>query len=158
MLFFSHRVLLTAVSLASAALGQTQAPPLRPQFEVASIKPNFGMERKVSIGATSPGTFKAENVWLRFLIQMAWNVKDFQVSGGPGWAGSDRFDIVARTDGRAGFEQMRPMLQTLLEDRFRLVFHRESKELPVYALVAGRGGFKLHASSLRQHDDEPAQH
>jgi bla regulator protein blaR1 len=109
---------------------------------VASIKSNSGMDRRVSIGAPSPGSFKAENVWLRFLIQMAWNVKDFQVLGGPGWAASDRFDINAKAGSGANFEQMRPMLQALLEDRFRLVLHRETKDLPVYALLPAKGGIK----------------
>jgi len=111
------------------------------------MKPHPGFDRPVSLGALSPGRFRAENVWLRFLIQMAWNVKDFQVSGGPAWAASDRFDINAETRGSARFEEMRPMLQALLKDRFQLVLHRESKELPVYTLVAAKGGFKLQPSA-----------
>jgi uncharacterized protein (TIGR03435 family) len=73
-------------------------------------------------------------------------VKDFQVAGGPGWAGSDRFDINAKTEGKASFDQMRPMLQTLLEDRFRLMVHRETKESSVYALVPAKSGIKLQPS------------
>jgi uncharacterized protein (TIGR03435 family) len=135
------RIVLAALVSSIPAVGQTEPAP-RPSFEVASIKPNSGMERGVSIGAPSPGTFKAENVWLRFLVQMAWNVKDFQVSGGPAWAASDRFDINAKTDTKADFQKMRPMLQTLLEDRFHLVVHSETRELPVYALTAGKGGIR----------------
>jgi uncharacterized protein (TIGR03435 family) len=128
------------------ALAQTPSPPASAQFEVASVKLHPGFDRPVSIGSPSPGRFRAENVWLRFLIQMAWNVKDFQVSGGPAWAASDRFDISAETPANARFEEMRPMLQTLLEDRFQLVLRRESKELPVYALVTAKGGIKLRTS------------
>src|SRR5580704_11051840 len=125
-----------------AAFGQT--PPLaRPQFEVASVKPNTGAGRGVQIGSPSPGRFRAENVWLRFLVQTAWNVKDFQVSGGPGWAASDRYDIDATTDGKTPFEQMRLMLQTLLQERFHLVLHSELKDLPVYELAAAKGGIKV---------------
>jgi uncharacterized protein (TIGR03435 family) len=141
-----HKSLLMALVLTAAALGQTQPTPASAQFEVASVKPHPGFDRPVSIGSPSPGRFRAENVWLRFLIQMAWNVKDFQVSGGPAWAASDRFDINAETPADVRFEEMRPMLQALLEDRFHLVLHRESKELPVYALVAAKGGIKLRAS------------
>ena len=122
---------------------ETQSPG--PQFEVASIKLNTTGARIVSIGG-SPGFFRAENVWLKFLIETAWNVKDFQVSGGPDWATSNRYDINAKAKGNANFEQMRPMLQTLLEDRFQLALHRGSKELPVYALVVAKGGIKLKAS------------
>ncbi len=138
--------LLIALVLTAAALGQTPLPPASAQFEVASVKPHPGFDRPVGVGSPSPGRFRAENVWLRFLIQMAWNVKEFQVSGGPAWAASDRFDINAETAANARFEEMRPMLQALLEDRFELVLHRESKEMPVYALVAAKGGIKLQAS------------
>ena len=71
--------------LVTAAIGQAQSSP-DPQFDVASIKLNTSGARAVSIGASSPHAFKAENVWLRFLIETAWNVKDYQLSGGPGWA------------------------------------------------------------------------
>jgi hypothetical protein len=82
-----------------SAQSQTGVPTSRPEFDVATIKPNRGGARDVRIGAASPGRFNAENVWLRFIIQVAWNVKDFQVLGGPGWAASDRYDINAN-DGR----------------------------------------------------------
>ncbi len=110
------------------------------------MKPNTGGDRAVRIGSPSPGRFHAENVWLRFLVQTAWNVKDFQVSGGPAWAASDRFNIDATTDSAATFDQMRPMLQKLLEDRFQMTLHRESKEFPVYELVVAKGGSKLPVS------------
>jgi uncharacterized protein (TIGR03435 family) len=110
-----------------------------------SVKPNSAGGRAVQIGSPSPGRFHAENVWLRFLVQVAWNVKDYQVSGGPGWAASDRYDIEATTDAKANFEQMRLMLQMLLKDRFQLVLHHESKELPVYELVMARLPTKLSA-------------
>ena len=145
MTILSRIPLLIAVPTA-AAVGQTPSPPVSAQFDVASVKPHPGFDRPVSIGSPSPGRFRAENVWLRFLIQMAWNVKDFQVSGGPAWASSDRFDINAKTAANARFEEMRPMLQALLEDRFQLLLHRDSKELPVYALVPAKGGLKLRAS------------
>jgi uncharacterized protein (TIGR03435 family) len=138
--------LLIALILTAAAPGQTRLPPASAQFEVASVKPHPGVDRPVSIGSPSPGRFRAENVWLRFLIEMAWNVKDFQVSGGPAWASSDRFDISAEIPANVRFEEMRPMLQYLLEDRFQLALHRASKELPVYALVAAKGGIKLQTS------------
>lgn len=145
MFLVPRKVIPTALVLSMVAFTQTEPAP-RPSFEVASIKPNTGVDRRVSLGAPSPGTFEAENVWLRFLVQMAWDVKDFQVSGGPAWAASDRFDINAKTSSNANFEKMRPMLQTLLEDRFRLVIHTEAKELPVYALTAAKGGIKASLS------------
>ena len=137
---------LAAVLLAVAASSQTQPTKARPQFDVASVKLNTSGARAVSIGSPSPGTFNAENVWLRFLIQTAWNVKDSQLSGGPGWATTDRYDIKAKAATGADFEEMKPMLQSLLEDRFQLTLHRESKALPVYVLVVGKGSAKLKVS------------
>lgn len=129
--------------LAGASLVRPQAP----EFEVASIKPNTSGARPVSIGSPSPGAFKAENVWIPFVISMAWNVKIFQVSGAPDWANSNRYDIDAKTGGTERFDQMRPMLQRLLHDRFELLLHHQARELPVYDLVVAKTGSKLKTSS-----------
>jgi uncharacterized protein (TIGR03435 family) len=76
-------------------------------------------------------------------MQAAYHVQPFQIAGGPEWVQSDGYAIDAKAEGNATFEQMRPMLQSLLADRFQLRFHRESREMPVYALVPARGGLKL---------------
>lgn len=117
-------------------VAHSQSSSSNPQFDVVSVKPNTGIERSVQINFPSPGRFHAENVWLRFLIQNAWNVKDYQVVSGPGWAASDRYDIDAKTGRPASREEMRLMLQSLLQDRFRLVIRHETRSLPVYHLVA----------------------
>src|SRR5580698_1221154 len=81
------------------------------------------------------------------LMQNAYSVQLFQISGGPDWINSERYDIVAKADGSASGKQMTgPMLQTLLEDRFKLRFHRETKLLPVYELTVAKGGTKLKRS------------
>jgi uncharacterized protein (TIGR03435 family) len=134
------------VATVGAAKPQISVPVPRAEFDVASIEANNSGTREVKIGASSPGTFNAENVWLRFVIQLAWNVKDFQVLGGPGWAASERYDINAKTATGATFEQMKPMIQALLEDRFHLALHPENRELPVYELTTAKGGVKLQAS------------
>ena len=80
----------------------------------------------------------------------AYNVRDYQMSPeGPGWIRSDRYDIVAKVDGegRPTMDQVRQMLQKLLADRFQLKLHRETKELPVYALVIGKKGPTLMESA-----------
>jgi len=134
------------VATIGVAHSQTGVPVPRAGFDVASITPNTSGARPARLGAPSPGRFHAENVWLRFLIQLAWNVKDFQVLGGPGWAASDRYDISATTGGNATFDEMKPMIQALLNDRFHLSLHSETRELPVYELVAARDGIKLQTS------------
>jgi uncharacterized protein (TIGR03435 family) len=75
------------------------------------------------------------NIPLRNLIQLAYGVEGYKISGGPSWIASDRFDIEAKAAGNPSARQMQgPMLQALLEDRFKLAVHRESKPGPVYEL------------------------
>lgn len=123
---------------------QAQTP--RPEFEVASIKPNSVGGRNVRVGVSPGGRFNAENVWVRFLIRVAYNVKEFQIAGAPDWTASERFDVSAKAENNVNPEQMRPMLQAMLADRFGLKLHRETKELPVYLLTAAKGGIKMRES------------
>jgi len=126
--------------LACGAYGQTAAP--RPQFEVASIKPNKSGDLRMTFRSASGGRFTASNVSLQSLITIAYHIKDFQLSGAPPWL-SERYDVEAKAEGNPGGDAMLPMLQGLVEDRLQFKFHRESKELPVYALVVAKAG-KLH--------------
>jgi uncharacterized protein (TIGR03435 family) len=79
---------------------------------------------------------------LGYLITQAYGVKSYQISG-PEWMNSDRFDITAKMPDGATREQIPQMLQSLLAERFKLTIHRESRVLPVYALVVGKDGQKL---------------
>jgi len=83
------------------------------------------------------------------IIERAYNLKPYQISGGPAWIDSERYDIAAKVDGEGApsMEQVHRMLQTLLEDRFQLRYHSETREMPVYALVVGKNGPKLKESS-----------
>jgi uncharacterized protein (TIGR03435 family) len=82
------------------------------------------------------------------LIAEAYHVYDYQVSGGPKWIDDDRFDIEAKAAGgtRPTKAELRSMLQKLLADRFSVVLHRETRNLPVYALELGKGGPKIQQS------------
>jgi bla regulator protein BlaR1 len=80
---------------------------------------------------------------------MAYNLQDFQISGGPSWIKSERYDIEAKAEGNPSRRQIEgPMLQALLKDRFQLKLHRETKELPVFGLVAAKGGLRLKPTKL----------
>jgi uncharacterized protein (TIGR03435 family) len=152
-----RKLLLAAAGLAMVALpvgiGLVNAPPSRaqapasaaktPGFEVASIKPGKTGGRGHSLLSDPSGRFTTENATLRNLVMYAYNVRDFQVSGGPRWMDSDTFDIVAKPQTRVKGEQLLQMVQTLLADRFKLKFHREARELSVFALVIGKNGPKL---------------
>jgi bla regulator protein blaR1 len=114
-------------------------------FEAASLKPSQPSADHPITGFQAPGggrlnTFSTS---LRMLIIYAYNVKDFQVSGGPGWANSETYDIVAKGDGDAARPQLRLMLQALLKDRFKLALRHETKDAPIYELVVAKGGSKI---------------
>ena len=83
------------------------------------------------------------NAPVHLLIELAYNAKDFQIVGAPSWANSEGYDVTAKAEGNATFETMRPMLQSLLADRFKLRLHRETRDLPVYELVEAKGGLKI---------------
>ena len=129
-----------AILLAIMAFAVPGQPVVRPNFEVASIKPSsqpgFMTVRPL------PGRLTA-NASVRLLMQNAYTVQAFQIAGGPDWVNSERYQVEAKAGGNAGPAQMFLMLQSLLEDRFQLKIHRETRELPVYALVAARSGFKM---------------
>jgi uncharacterized protein (TIGR03435 family) len=88
------------------------------------------------------------NVTLRRVMGLAYfPVQEFV--GGPSWVQSDRFDIEGKAEGTPNQEQMREMLRSLLADRFTLVVHRETREMPAYALTLARGDGRL-GSELRR--------
>src|SRR5664279_2872717 len=129
------------------AWAQPATPPL--SFEVASLKaaaPNVDgrvMRRLAGgPGSTDPGTLTFNNVTVKMLVTNAYNLKDYQVEG-PEWIDSLGFDLIAKLPPNSNRDQVAQMLQTLLAERFKLVFHRETKQLPVYALVVGKSGSKM---------------
>jgi uncharacterized protein (TIGR03435 family) len=137
---------LAAATDASPTL-RGQSPPAatasRAAFEVASIKPNKAAPGLRIWRPLPGGRFMASNMPLRELIRLAYGADTFripaQMEGGPGWVGSDRFDIEAKAEHEdATARDMLAMLRTLLEDRFKLKAHSESRELPIYRLVLAK--------------------
>jgi len=133
------KTLLVALLAVAGASAQT--------FEVATIKPNSASDHRVGIRIAPGGNFTASGVPVRVLIGMAYDLRDFQIQGLPGWAGADRYDISAKAPdslgGRISMEQIRPMLKALLEERFQLKAHLEKKEGQVYTLQVAKGGVKM---------------
>jgi len=131
-------------------------------FDAASIKPNdSGLGGKGGRGGRggavqiTTGRVFGKNVTARQIIREAYRVKDYQLSGGPSWLDSDRFDLDAKVESPADEHLLRPMLQTLLGDRFKLVVHRETKQIPIYALVVAKDGPKVR--ELKDGDPVPPQ-
>jgi uncharacterized protein (TIGR03435 family) len=117
----------------------TAVPATGAVFEVASVKPNKSGDGRVMLSLPPTGRLTATNVTLRLLMRPAFDVQDFQMVGGPSWLDSDRFDVVAKApEGVVEPEHVRPMLRALLADRFKLVTHTETRDMPIYALVLAR--------------------
>jgi uncharacterized protein (TIGR03435 family) len=117
----------------------------RPAFEVASVKLNRSGDRMGRLGPVDRGRFVAVNIPLPGLVMAAYDVNFQQVSGWPEWAQNERFDVEAKSDHPVGRQETNAMLQTLLEERFHLVLRRETREQPIYALVADKGSSRLKA-------------
>jgi uncharacterized protein (TIGR03435 family) len=128
-------------------------------FEVASIRRNVsGTQQGGGLAAPQPGgRFIALGATLRRLVADAYSDRElFDVIGGPPWAGTDRFDINARAEGERSPAGIRRMLRTLLADRFKLVVHSETREMPVYTLTLARADRRL-GSKLRPSDPKCAE-
>jgi uncharacterized protein (TIGR03435 family) len=156
-----------------AALSNGPPPPLASQspkgvgsaFEVASIKPQKpGDATLPRIGFPGVGRFEAIGATLQQLITAAYGsekglLRPSQIVGGPAWIKNDRFDILAKVESGVVQAVNRPpgreiflMLQTLLEDRFKLVTHTETRQLPIYVLVLAKVDGQL-GPKLRRAED-----
>jgi uncharacterized protein (TIGR03435 family) len=115
-----------------------------PTFEVATIKPTKE-GTQFSIHPTGSGELVATDVSVAYLIKFAYEVHPRQITKGPAWLDTDKYDLTAKPDieGQPSLKQMRVMVQKLLADRFQLAFHHEKIELPVYAVTVAKGGPKL---------------
>jgi uncharacterized protein (TIGR03435 family) len=122
-----------------------------PAFEVASIKPADPSARTIDF-REEPGRLTIANMALLRIVQNAYDMKWYWITGGPAWIDKDRFDIVAKANGNPSHEQMMKMLQTLLEDRFKLKLHSETKEGAVFHLVVAKNGPRLSASKDKNGD------
>jgi bla regulator protein BlaR1 len=127
-------------------LAQTTPAP-NTSFEVASIKAGDATDRRMGLHVQQGGFFKTENIPLRFIIQYAYSVNDYQIIGGPSWTSADPFTIEAKPATpivmSTANDPVRPMVQALLVDRFKLATHWETRDGAVYELVIAKGGPKL---------------
>jgi bla regulator protein blaR1 len=172
---FGRKLLLSAAGLVAVALpiafglinaapGRAQSrdentAPAIPAYSVTSIKANksVGNTLRSSVLFSADGLAIA-NMKLQSLVQMAYNVEGSQISGGPNWLDSARYDIAAKADksaadelGKLGPDQRKfanqRILQALLAEQFKLTVHVEAKELPQYVLTVAENGPKLHKAT-----------
>ncbi len=134
------RLLFIAMAVAQVGFAQTVA------FEVATVKVNHGN------GDASPsryptlrnGLFIAENASLKTLLSAAYGLAKIRISG-PAWIDSDRFDLTAKAPGGVPDSELGPMLQKLIQERFRAVVHRETREMAAFDMVVEKDGLKIRA-------------
>ncbi len=134
--------------LLSAPAGQAQqkGASAKDEFEVASVKPNNTGPGESGVLRPSPNGLTAVNMPFKALVSWAYNVRN-DLTTGPAWINSERYDISARAPDDAPIDPkridaLRRMLQKLLDERFHLMVHRETKDLPVYAVIVARNGPK----------------
>ena len=121
----------------------------QPAFDAASIKPSLPPGQRVrwvgiqgGPGSSDPGRIDGRNMSLQGYVETAYSLSYYQVSG-PDWTANDCFDIAATMAPGTTKAEYLQMLQKLLADRFHLVVHRETKQLPVYRLVVAKGGSRM---------------
>jgi bla regulator protein blaR1 len=149
---------LVSATQTRAQLQDQNTAGIAPAFAAASIKPSSIKQDKSGIVHEGmmflPGEFTATRVTLQGVLREAYGVDDNQILGAPGWLSSEKYDFEARVDSSVADElrklnpdqrevESQRMLQALLAERFKLSLHRESKELPVYALIVAKTGPKL---------------
>jgi uncharacterized protein (TIGR03435 family) len=128
-----------------------------PQFDIISVRPAKDTMTRMQF---TPDGLRATGVTVRFLLYEGYGgINHEQVIGEPAWTNTDGFDIEAKvapadlpTLNKMTFEQRRTMFQSILTDRFKLVVHHETRELPIYVLSVAKGGPKLKPSA----PDDPA--
>jgi uncharacterized protein (TIGR03435 family) len=122
--------LLQALIAACAILWLSEVPARAQDatFEVASIKPNTSATDVMAILPPAGGRFTATNVSLGILTAVAYDVRGFQISELPGWAWSEKYDVVAKAEGNLTPAAFRSMMQQLLAERFQMRLHREQKQ------------------------------
>jgi uncharacterized protein (TIGR03435 family) len=128
------------------ALSQAQ------EYDVVSVKPadpNF----HGSSARSTPGSMEMRNTTLITLVRSAYDLNEFQVSGGPKWADTERFIVNVKYPATSTREQRDQMMRKMLADRFKLEFHRETRTLSEYALVVAKGGPKIVTTK----EDEPTR-
>jgi uncharacterized protein (TIGR03435 family) len=131
------RLIVTMFSVIGLPIAAQQAA-LTPAFEAASVRPNTSGYAGWRLEPQAGGRLTATNVPAAALIRFAYDLHDFQMSGGPGWLTSERFDLAAKAESDAPLDQKRLMLRTLLAERFKLTVHTETRELPIYVLMMAR--------------------
>jgi len=166
---FGRRLLLATAGFSAVVLplaaGAFHIPPVRAQqpagpleFDVASVKPSNPHSTNGTVVSACGGRLHVVNATLKDLIETAYDVRSFQIEGGPKWEDATKYDVDATpgappqgaTVPPTGWTNVRFEVQALLKDRFQLQLHRETRTAPIYSLAIAKGGIKLSATHSPQ--------
>src|SRR5262245_20665100 len=135
---------------------QASAGPLA--FEVASVKPIQQPDGPFIIRPLPGGqTYVARNTTVHVMIKLMYKLSDSQIVGEPSWLETDGFDIEAKAPKPSTLDELHEMFQTLLADRFKLRFHRETRDIQAYVLTVDKGGPKFKQSDSQDPFDIPVK-
>ena len=137
------QICLSGMFLATC-IGQSVSPV---RFEVASVKPSDPNQRAVDFVVSPGGRLRATNLTLAELIREAYQIKYYQLAGGPGWLDFDCFNVEAKGSGQPTRKDVMAMLQQLLLERFQLKLRSERREGSVYELLTANREPKLKPSA-----------
>jgi uncharacterized protein (TIGR03435 family) len=134
---------------AAAPLRPAPPPPIGipfeelPKFEVASVKKFEGRVTSTALRTPGGGRITVVNLPLRTILMQAWGgLRDYQLSGGPGWMTTDRFTITAKAETNAPRDQVLLMLRAVVIDRFQMKYHVDKKEMQAYVLTTAETEWK----------------
>ncbi len=131
-----------AVGCCPGGLSQGKSAPLT--YEIVSIRPSNPIADLGGINPLPNGIgYNAIGVTVREMLSVMYRLPARQITGGPDWANSERFDVLVRADHRYSIDELHTMFQNMLADRFHLKLHIDTKEGPVYALVTASSGIKM---------------
>jgi uncharacterized protein (TIGR03435 family) len=143
--------------IAFGLVAQQQNAPA-PAFDVISIKPDTSGSMGMRLNIAPGGTFRADGVPLKLLMQEAYDVKESQIIGAPAWFNTDKYNIEAKSDEATAAEmknldpgkrkdKMMLMIRSLLMERCKMTVHQETKEMSILSMVVAKNGSKLKASA-----------
>jgi uncharacterized protein (TIGR03435 family) len=165
----SSRTLLLLIAASTVLTGvhspaQTTESPKLSTYEVSTVRLNKTSEQNGKF-SYSPAGLTVENMGLESLIEVSFEIEEEQVIGVPAWAKSDRYNIEAKVDPsqtealkKLTMAQRNHMIRPLLEGRFQLKWHYETRELPIYALVITKNGSKLKDTPVTGTDEDKKHH
>ncbi len=136
----------TGMLVVRASQAQSPSPAGIPGFGVASIKANRSGDRNSGFRRFIGGELNTVNITLKMLIAFAYDIPEDRVLQGPGWLDSEKYDILAKPDRGAGqpvdlsMGAIRVRTQALLADRFKLVLHKDTRQLPIFKLLVDKNG------------------